>query len=677
MKLTIVVPAHNEELRIGRMLESYLSFFSARYAQEVEFIVVINGSTDRTESVVASFAPRYPNLRWIVEPRRVGKGGALMLGFAQAQGEWVGFSDADGSTPPEAFQDLVDRTDGADVVIASRWRRGARVSPRQPFLRQVASRFFNFFVRVAFGLPLTDTQCGAKLFRGDRLRQVLPTLGVTRWAFDVDLLFQLRRAGARIVEIPTVWHDVAGSKLTVLSASLEMFLALVRLRLLYSPFSWVVDLYNRYMGPILTPPGVEQDRLIRHSLVMMFGGQLANLLNLLFQIVMMRMLVRVEDFGVFTAFLRLFGILSIPIATPLQGSVTHFTVRAAQDGRKDAIRGMTTGLGRDVTLVALGLLLVAWGLSPHVTRFLNLESQAPFVVTVLAICVTLYRPIFLGVLMGLQSFFLTAGVNVALGLCSLLFAALFVWLGLGATGALLGYACAMLASLFVAAAGLRSVLGGVFAAPRREPGLYTYFVRYGLVLGAYAVLMNADLLLVKHYFDPEQAGLFAMAAMAGRLVIFLPQPIALAMFPKVVSRSGVSEGTGRIFLKALLLVGLIIGAGAAFCCVFPAFVLRILAGRDLPELVPVVRGMVLALSPLSVVYVLMNFELAQGRFAVTVPLIACALGCVGGIVLWHETFLQVVWVLGVASSLALAASVACLPWKSLSRQPTGLPVAGA
>ena len=120
--------------------------------------------------------------------------------------------------------------------------------PPQPLSRRVASRIFNFLVRLLFRVPIHDTQCGAKLMRGDALRPVLPELEITRWAFDVDLLFKLRRAGCRIVEHPTTWHDVAGSKINVPRASIEMFLAICRLRLLYSPLRWIVTLHDLTLG---------------------------------------------------------------------------------------------------------------------------------------------------------------------------------------------------------------------------------------------------------------------------------------------------------------------------------------------------------------------------------------------------------------------------------------------
>jgi len=140
---------------------------------------------------------------------------------------------------------LVESIGSAGCVIASRWMKDSIVEPRQPLSRRIASRLFNTMVNMMFGFRVSDTQCGAKLFTQEAMWKILPELGITQWAFDVDMLFHVRRNGFAIVEIPTVWRDAAGSKVRVVKASLEMTVALVRLRLVHSPFKGIVEIYNR------------------------------------------------------------------------------------------------------------------------------------------------------------------------------------------------------------------------------------------------------------------------------------------------------------------------------------------------------------------------------------------------------------------------------------------------
>lgn len=250
MKLSIVVPAYNEEKRISRMLDSYLEYFIPKYENDVEIIVIVNGSKDRTAQIVREYSRQNNQVSLIEEKEAIGKGGAIILGLKNATGALVGFADADGSTPPQAFDDLASNIGEGGAIIASRWFAESIVEPRQPLRRRIVSRIFNFLVRTLFGMDIHDTQCGAKVMRHDAVRAILPHLGITRWAFDVDLLFQIHRAGYAITEWPTVWHDEGGSQLRIIRASVEMLIAIVRLRLIYSPLKWVVTVYDKTIGRI-------------------------------------------------------------------------------------------------------------------------------------------------------------------------------------------------------------------------------------------------------------------------------------------------------------------------------------------------------------------------------------------------------------------------------------------
>lgn len=235
------------------MLDEYLEYFESSHKSGYEMIVVVNGSRDNTAGVVRDYASRYPALSVIEVREAIGKGGAVLVGFKHASGDLVGFVDADGSTRPDAFYDLACNIGNAGAIIASRWFPESVVEPRQPFRRRLASRIFNFMVRILFGMKIHDTQCGAKILTARALSSVLPRIGITRWAFDVDLLFQVHRAGYPIKEWPTVWRDEGGSQLKIFRASFEMLLAIIRLRLVYSPLRWVVRLYDVTIGRITHP----------------------------------------------------------------------------------------------------------------------------------------------------------------------------------------------------------------------------------------------------------------------------------------------------------------------------------------------------------------------------------------------------------------------------------------
>jgi hypothetical protein len=134
------------------------------------------------------------------------------------------------------------------MVLGSRWMPDSIIGRKQPRSRRMMSRIFNLYVRILFGLDLTDTQCGAKVMSRDAVMKILPEMGTTQWAFDVELLFQLKRSGVPLLERPIEWNDVSGTKIKIFRASIEMTFALVRLRLIYSPFKFLVRIWDQSLG---------------------------------------------------------------------------------------------------------------------------------------------------------------------------------------------------------------------------------------------------------------------------------------------------------------------------------------------------------------------------------------------------------------------------------------------
>lgn len=227
--LRIIVPAYNEASRIGPTLTDYCSHFGER----ATIVVVANGCTDETVAVVTRLAETFPNVQVLEIPAKIGKGGAIRVGLMTAVERYVGFTDADRSTSATEFDRLFRALEAdGDGVIGSRWARGSSVDPPQPWQRRVASRAFNLIVQGLFGLPFLDTQCGAKLFRTDAVVPLLDGLEVSNFAFDIDVLASLQRAGRRVREIPIAWSDApGGTKIKLFSASRSMLAAVLRLRL--------------------------------------------------------------------------------------------------------------------------------------------------------------------------------------------------------------------------------------------------------------------------------------------------------------------------------------------------------------------------------------------------------------------------------------------------------------
>lgn len=162
--------------------------------------------------------------------------GAIIEGIRRARGAVVGFVDADGSTHPEEFDRLVSLVGMSDGVIGSRWVEGAIVPIPQGLLRRMLSRGFNLLVRLLFGFPYRDTQCGAKVFTREMLMTILDDLEITDYAFDVNLLYLLWQRGFVVREVPICWYNREGSQLKLSQAMPRIMASIIHLRLKNSWF---------------------------------------------------------------------------------------------------------------------------------------------------------------------------------------------------------------------------------------------------------------------------------------------------------------------------------------------------------------------------------------------------------------------------------------------------------
>ncbi|MCA9390387.1 glycosyltransferase, partial [candidate division WWE3 bacterium] len=188
---------------------------------------------DRTREVVREIQQKYPAITLMEFDHPLGKGGAVIEGFKKAQGDLIGFVDADGAIVPDEFAKLIIQAqkNTIDAAISSRYVSGAQVVKLQPLSRRIVSRMFNAYVRTLFGLNYTDTQCGAKVFSKASIKKILPELKATNYAFDVEILWRLRKNGFHIVETPIVWHDKFGTHVNMMSAGMDSVFTLLKLRL--------------------------------------------------------------------------------------------------------------------------------------------------------------------------------------------------------------------------------------------------------------------------------------------------------------------------------------------------------------------------------------------------------------------------------------------------------------
>lgn len=227
--VSLLVPAWNEERRIGATLERYASVLES-IGDPFEILVVTDGVTDGTASVARSYAAR--NVRAHEFPIRLGKGGAVIAGLALTNYDRIGYLDADSPVSASDIRCLIQTLETADAAIGSRRLRGSLFLKNVPFARRVFRVGFNVLTRSVLGLRIRDTQCGAKFFRRSALFPVLKRVRLRGWAFDAAMLFELQSDGRTIVEVPVTWNYDDDSRLPLVQQVPIMMLsvALIRFR---------------------------------------------------------------------------------------------------------------------------------------------------------------------------------------------------------------------------------------------------------------------------------------------------------------------------------------------------------------------------------------------------------------------------------------------------------------
>ncbi len=229
--LSVVIPAYNEEARLGKTLERVFDYLSKK-GYPFEVVVVDDGSTDNTVGVADVFAAEHKNLKMVKNGVNRGKGFSVRHGVENAAGQYILFSDADLSTPIEDLEKLFPKLldGGYDVAIGSRALKGSDVRIHQPWYRELMGKVFNKVVRLFTLHGFKDTQCGFKLFKARVARDVFAKQRIERFSFDVEALYLVRKMGCRTAEVPVTWYNSPRSTVSIAGDPVQMFKDVIKIR---------------------------------------------------------------------------------------------------------------------------------------------------------------------------------------------------------------------------------------------------------------------------------------------------------------------------------------------------------------------------------------------------------------------------------------------------------------
>lgn len=216
MHLSVVIPAYNEQKRIGSTVLA-IGGYLAKQSYDSEIIVVNNRSTDQTAAIARAAGRDILNFRVIDEPRP-GKGYAVATGIMAAAGDYRLFTDADNSTSIDQIEKMWPYFEQSySVVIGSLAVKGAKIlqGGGEPWWRVLMGKLGNKFIQLFAVWGINDTQRGFKMFTAKTAQDVFPRLTIFGWGFDVEALAVARVFGYRIKEIPVTWDNDPESKVDV------------------------------------------------------------------------------------------------------------------------------------------------------------------------------------------------------------------------------------------------------------------------------------------------------------------------------------------------------------------------------------------------------------------------------------------------------------------------------
>ncbi len=208
----MVVPAYNEEHRIGRTIEALDAYFKKQIF-DYEILVVSDGSTDNTAGVVEEYRAKVKGLKLIANPQNHGKGYVVRQGMRAAEGKFQLFMDADNSVPIEYFDVFLPHfSQGYDVVIGSIEVAGAKIEEHAAWYRRALGHWAKLLIRALAIWDIHDTQRGFKMFSERAAKNIFPLQTIERFGFDIEILVIAKKLGYRIKELPVVWTNMGESK---------------------------------------------------------------------------------------------------------------------------------------------------------------------------------------------------------------------------------------------------------------------------------------------------------------------------------------------------------------------------------------------------------------------------------------------------------------------------------
>ena len=397
-----------------------------------------------------------------------------------------------------------------------------------------------------------------------------------------------------------------------------------------------------------------RDDLFRGGSLIFLGMMTGSVFGYMFQITMGRML-PVRTFGEMNALFAIMIIFGVPFS-----SITNFLARRISGYQALSLPGSANDMiirsYKNLLAPGAAIFLAGALLSKDISGYLKMQSMIPVVLLFLSVFVSVAVPVNTGILQGLRKFGMLSFVSAGSGVFKYVFCLVLVLMGMKLNGVMAGTILSVIVvgGLSFIPIGRHLRLGRV-RAERPEGEVFNTVIPILLANLSFALLSQVDMVAVKYFFTPREAGLYSSAAIIGKTVMYIPGAIVVSLFPLVASNRALNIGTLHLLLKALGLTILLSGGGAAVLYFFPGPVVSFFFGSRFAPAVHVVGFFAVAMMPLAVISVIMNYNMARGGRYFSYVMLLCSMTQAAGMMLFHADVMDILRVIFYTGLICMAA----------------------
>jgi len=389
---------------------------------------------------------------------------------------------------------------------------------------------------------------------------------------------------------------------------------------------------------------------------MFSSTMVVNVINYIYNLLVGRLL-GPSDYGVFVSLLSLTMIFS-GISGTVQVVVTRYAAILKYENSQRTIFRYFIKAIQIFSTVGVFVFVLFFALTPYIKKFLNIDVSAPVYIAGILLGVSFIAPIARGTLQGIQDY-RALSVNMILdSFLRLVIGVSFILLGFKVSGAIssqaISTAITFLISIFFIIK-LRSSDEGTYRIPRGSIYKYTFLTLY--TMSCFLLLTNLDVVLVKHFFEPHTAGIYASAATIGKIILYFPGAMAIVIFPKTSELQTLSKKSTKIFVKALIIVFVLCLFINVIYFVAPNLLVRIMFGEIFMNSASYIGYYGIAMTFYSLLNITVFFLLSLNFYSLIPVLTITSLLELILLNYYHKNLLEVVYILILVSLSSLVALI--------------------